>query len=104
MKFVPEQVETDLKLSEARIDQLLDENQRQNEQIEKLNEKIRSILTFDLLKQRQTQLEEQLAEQCEKTTQLENIFQSETIGSTKNRRKMVPAKKVRFSSFQIDSV
>jgi hypothetical protein len=64
----------------SQYDQLSKENEKQRNEISLLEKRLHSNNSYEQLKERQIQLEEQLAKQCEKTTQLENILTQENIG------------------------
>jgi len=67
----------------TQYDQLSKENDNQRREISLLEKRLHPTNSLEQLKEHQTHLEEQLAKQCEKTTQLENILQKENIGLSK---------------------
>ncbi|CAF3603999.1 unnamed protein product, partial [Rotaria sp. Silwood2] len=78
-KFVSEEVEHKLIRLRSLYDQLLKENEEQQHEISLLEKRLYSNNSYEKLKEHQTQLEKQLAKQCEKTIQLENILKQENI-------------------------
>ncbi|CAF3349870.1 unnamed protein product [Rotaria sp. Silwood1] len=78
-KFVSEEVEHKLIRLRSQYDQLLKDNEEQQHKITQLEKRLYSTNSYEQLKQHQTQLEEQLAKQCEKTIELENILKHENI-------------------------
>lgn len=75
-----EDVEQELIRLRSRYDQIIKENAEQQNKISLLEERLYSNNTYKQLKVHQTELEEKLIKQCEKTTQLENILTKENIG------------------------
>lgn len=74
-------MEDDLIETRAELKRLSDEHQKQREEIAALEKRLQPTSVYEQLKQRQNLLEEQLAEQCEKTIRLENLLQEENIGA-----------------------
>ncbi|CAF4650357.1 unnamed protein product, partial [Rotaria sp. Silwood2] len=68
-KFVSEEVEHKLIRLRSLYDQLLKENEEQQHEISLLEKRLYSNNSYEKLKEHQTQLEKQLAKQCEKTIQ-----------------------------------
>ena len=80
MKFISDDIERDLIRLRHQYEQLSKENEQQRREISTLENRFHSNHSYDLLKFHQTQLEEQLAQQCRKTLELENILQQANIG------------------------
>ncbi|CAF1573999.1 unnamed protein product, partial [Rotaria sordida] len=79
-KFVSEEVEHKLNRLRSQYDQLLKVNEEQQNKISQLEKRLYSNNSYEQLKEHQKQLEQQLAKQCEKTIELENILKHENIG------------------------
>lgn len=80
--FLSNDIEQDLIRLRHQYEQLSKENEKQRREISTLENRLHSNHhhPYDLLKFHQTQLEEQLAQQCRKTIELENILQQANIG------------------------
>jgi hypothetical protein len=65
--------------------QLSEENEKQRHEISLLEKRLHSNNSYQQLKEIQTQLEEELAKQCEKTIQLEDILKQANIGLSKKK-------------------
>ena len=79
-QFLPNDIEQDLIRLRRQYEQLSKENEKQRREISTLENRFHSNHPYDLLKFHQTQLEEQLAQQCRKTIELESILQQANIG------------------------
>ena len=80
MKFVSAQVEDDLLRTRCQLDEASQENEEQRQEISLLEKQLHSNNAYELLKQQQTYLEQQLVKQCEKTLHLENVLKQENLG------------------------
>ncbi|CAF1431308.1 unnamed protein product, partial [Rotaria sordida] len=85
-KFVSEEVEHKLNRLRSQYDQLLKVNEEQQNKISQLEKRLYSNNSYEQLKEHQKQLEQQLAKQCEKTIELENILKHENIDKVKINR------------------